>query len=56
MSRLLARLPKRFQWTVHNLIGHPAQEVLWQMGLVKLSAWAHDATVPFNVGPPREND
>jgi hypothetical protein len=46
LPRLLARLPERFQWTAHNLIAHPLSEVLFQVGLRKLSDKVHDITVP----------
>ena len=46
LPRLLARLPERFQWTAHNLIAHPLSEVLFQVGLHKLSDKVHDITVP----------
>ncbi len=39
-------LPVRFRWTVHNLFAHPLSEVLWQLGLVNLSDWIHEITVP----------
>lgn len=44
--QLLRRLPERFQWTLHNVLAHPASEVLFQLGLVGLGEWVHDATVP----------
>lgn len=47
-SALFARLPERFRWTVHNVIAHPLCELLWQLGLVELSTWVHDSTVPEN--------
>ena len=43
---LLNLLPKRFQWTVHNVIAHPLSEVLCQVGLRKMSDKVHDITVP----------
>jgi hypothetical protein len=46
LPRLLARLPERFQWTAHNLVAHPLSEVLFQVGLRKLSDKVHDITVP----------
>ena len=52
---LFARLPERFQWTAHNLLGHPLAEVLFQIGLVRLSGWAHDWTIPLHTpGEGRE--
>ena len=43
---LLNLLPKRFQWTVHNVIAHPLSEVLFQVGLRRWSEAVHDGTVP----------
>jgi hypothetical protein len=40
------RLPARFRWTIHNVIAHPVSEILWQLGLVNLSDWVHEITVP----------
>ena len=49
-SRTLGRLPIRFQWSLHNLVGHPLSEVCFQLGLEDLSAWFHDRTMPYGVG------
>jgi hypothetical protein len=46
LPRLLARLPPRWRWTLHNLVGHPLSELLWQAGARELSNVVHDATVP----------
>ena len=46
---LLARLPERFQWTLHNLLAHPVSEVLYQIGLGDLGNRVHDATIPTHV-------
>lgn len=46
LARHLGRLPKRFQWTLHNLIAHPVSELVYQVGLERLSNRIHDATVP----------
>lgn len=43
---LLARLPPRFRWSVHNLIAHPLSEVLYQCGYEDAGNRLHDATVP----------
>lgn len=43
---MLARLPRRFHWTVHNVVAHPLSEILFQFGLVRLGDWLHDVTVP----------
>ena len=46
MGNFLARLPVRFQWTLHNLVAHPLSEVLYQCGFEDLGNRLHDATVP----------
>lgn len=38
--------PAWFWWAVHNLIAHPASEVLYWIGLGRLGFWFHDATIP----------
>ena len=45
-SDRLARLPKRFQWTAHNLVAHPISEVAYQCGFENMSNYVHDRTVP----------
>ncbi len=49
MPTLLARLPVRFQWTLHNLVAHPLSEILFQLGLESRGDWVHDITVPLHV-------
>jgi hypothetical protein len=46
LSRLLGRLPQRWQWTAHNVVGHPLSELLFQAGLRRWADLAHDLTVP----------
>jgi hypothetical protein len=36
----------KFWWAIHNIIGHPMMEILYWIGLRKLSRWIHDETVP----------
>ena len=43
---LLAQLPQRFQWTLHNVIAHPLSELVYQLGWEDLSHRIHDRTVP----------
>ena len=43
---LLAKLPERFRWTLHNLIAHPASEVLFQLGFENAGNKLHDWTIP----------
>ena len=44
------KMKSRFKYTIHNLIGHPLMEILHLMGLQVLSEWAHDATLPSDIG------
>ena len=46
MKKLLAKLPKKYRWSLHNLVAHPLSEILWQVGFKKLSDKVHDSTVP----------
>ena len=42
----MTHLPHRFKWTLHNLVGHPLSEVLYQLGFEGASDWAHEVTAP----------
>lgn len=55
MKWLLARLPDRFKWTLHNLVGHPVSELFYQLGWVSASDWAHDVTTPPHKSVSRRN-
>lgn len=55
MKKILAALPARYRWTVHNIVGHPVAEVLKQLGLVRTADWVHDETAPEAPSDP-END
>lgn len=46
MKWLLSRMPERFKWTLHNLLGHPLSEVFYQLGWDRASDWAHEFTTP----------
>lgn len=46
MQGIILSLPKRFQWTLHNVVAHPVMEILTQVGLSKLGTRVHDATLP----------
>lgn len=46
LSNLLSKLPKRFQWTLHNIVAHPLSEVLGLCGYEDLADAVHDVTVP----------
>ena len=46
MRSLINKLPKRFQWTIHNMIGHPLMEIVYQLGFSDLATSIHIATSP----------
>jgi len=46
MKKILDKLPKRFQWTLHNCIAHPLMEIAFQCGLKNLSTQIHEMTQP----------
>jgi|GEM_PF-5850147 len=46
LPALIQRLPPKFRWTPHNLIGHPMSEILHLLGEEALSDLVHDATLP----------
>lgn len=48
LPALLARLPKRLRWTLHNLVAHPVSEILFLVGLDALSNLVHDQTIPVH--------
>ena len=37
---------KKFQWTIHNIIGHPFSELFYLFGLPKIAKKIHDITLP----------
>jgi hypothetical protein len=50
LPNILAKLPLRFQWTLHNLIAHPLSEILFQIGFGEAGDRVHDQTVPAGPG------
>ena len=46
MKSLIAKLPKKYQWSIHNIIAHPISEVFHILGLETLSKQVHDKTLP----------
>ena len=46
LPKLLGFLPKRIQWTLHNVVAHPLSEILFQVGKGDLGNRIHDATIP----------
>jgi hypothetical protein len=45
---IFSRLPERFRWTVHNIVAHPLSEVFFQAGMIGISNWIHDWTIPLH--------
>lgn len=43
---MLNKLPARFQWTLHNVVGHPMMEIFTQLGLLRMANKVHDWTMP----------
>lgn len=48
LPQLLAKLPERFQWLLHNIVAHPLSEIFWQLGFENLSNKIHDLTIPVH--------
>ena len=46
LPRLLGRLPIRFRWTLHNVVAHPAMELLHLVNKPEYGDVIHDATIP----------
>lgn len=49
MSRLrerLGKLPRRYRWVAHNLIGHPLMGVLQVIGAWEIAEAIHYHTMP----------
>lgn len=53
LRKLIDILPARFNWTLHNVVGHPLSEILFQFGLGDLGNRLHDATMPTIHGEGR---
>ena len=45
-QRLINRLPKRFKYAVHNIVGHPLMEIANWYGCYRLASYIHDITLP----------
>jgi hypothetical protein len=48
MTNLINKLPKRFHWTIHNVIAHPLSEIFWLLNLKPIGNYIHDVTVPIS--------
>jgi hypothetical protein len=51
LRAFIDRLPERIRWTPHNLLAHPADELLYLLTgrQTRIGGWLHDATVPTHV-------
>lgn len=50
LRQRLGSLPIRWRWTLHNIVGHPLSELVYQLGLRSLGNAVHDATIPDPIG------
>ena len=48
LPALLAKLPERFHWSLHNIVAHPLSEIFWQFGFEDLGNKIHDITIPVH--------
>lgn len=55
MKKIINLLPKKYKWTIHNLIAHPLMEICYQLGKESLSQKIHDCTVPDDEEDLQEN-
>jgi hypothetical protein len=46
MTNFINKLPKKFHWTIHNVVAHPLSEVFWLLNLKSVGNYIHDVTVP----------
>jgi len=46
LNKFIMKLPKKYRWSVHNLVAHPVSEVAYLCGFENLSNKIHDYTVP----------
>ena len=46
MKKIIKLLPKRFKWTIHNMIAHPLMEICYLLGSETLSEKIHSSTLP----------
>lgn len=46
MKKIINKLPKKYRWTIHNLIAHPLMEIVHILGATELGNKIHDITAP----------
>jgi hypothetical protein len=56
MRTLTHNLSVELRWLVHDRLAHPLCHFLHQLGLVRLGAWIHDATVPVTMAELADED
>lgn len=47
MKTLLSKLPLQYQWTLHNVVGHPLMGILQLVGAYELAEAIHENTIPL---------
>lgn len=47
MRTLLGKLPTKYRWTLHNVVGHPLMGLLQLVGADELAEAAHFHTMPL---------
>lgn len=46
MKFIVNKMPRKFRWTIHNVIAHPLCELFHLLGAKDLSDHIHDSTIP----------
>ena len=46
LQRVIKKLPTKYKWAVHNLLGHPLMEISQWFGYQNLASKIHDRTMP----------
>ena len=46
-NRLIRKLPKKYHYTIHNVVGHPLMEVCHILNKNKWADKIHDLTLPY---------
>ena len=46
-NRLIRKLPEKYHYSIHNLLGHPLMEVCHILGKPELADKIHDLTLPY---------
>ena len=46
LINIIAKLPERYRWSLHNLVAHPLSEIVHLCGYTDLGNKIHDFTIP----------